>query len=176
MNMVDSIQSLNNGTQDVLDVCRDIRLMCAELHHYYADLFVGDRAAMLFWKRTALGEENHAKEFDLIAKLRRQKIIHSIHCDLIDAEIALIYLQSLIEKTKQIFPSFAEALETSIKLEEKLSRFHLQNIVKFADPSFCNQFTKVIQADQERIALFKKTYEELEARRQDNSFQCDLTI
>ena len=77
---------------------------------------------------------------------------------------------------RELGASSREGSRVSIKLEEKLSRFHLQNIVKFADPSFCNQFTKVIQADQERIALFKKTYEELEAPRQDNSFQCDLTI
>jgi rubrerythrin len=90
--------------------------------------------------------------------------------------IAFVYLRSLIEKTKQNPPSLAEALNTSIKLEEKLSRFHLQNIVKFADSCFRKQFTKVIQAEQERIASFRKAYEQLVAPLSDNSFQCDLTI
>ncbi len=162
--------------QDILEVCRDIRLKCAELYHYYADLFVNDRAALLFWKRIAMGEENHAKEFTLIAKLRRQNIIHSFQCDQIDAEIALVYLGSLIEKARQNPPSLADALSISIRLEEKLSRFHLQNIVKFTDPSFRKQFTRVIQAVQERIASFRKAYEQLVAPQPDNSFQCDLTI
>jgi rubrerythrin len=174
--MTNLTKSLSAGTQDILDVCREIRLVCAELHHYYADLFVNDRAALLFWKRIAMGEENHAKEFDLIAKLRRQNLVHSFRSDLLDAEIALIYLRSLIERTKQNPPSLAEALRTSIKLEEKLSPFHLQNIVKFVDSSFRKQFTGLIQAEQERIASLRKAYEKLLAPASDNSFQCDLTI
>lgn len=174
--MTNLTSSLRNGSQDILDICRDIRLLSAELHHYYADLFVNDRAALLFWKRTALAEENDAKEFALIAKLRRQKVIHSFRSDLLDVEIALIYLRSLIERTKQNPPSLAEALSTSIKLEEKLSRFHLQNIVIFADSSFRKQFTRVIQSDEARIASFRKAYEQLVAPQPDHSFQCDLTI
>jgi len=174
--MTNLTSNLSKGPQDILDVCRDIRLICAELHHYYADLFVNDRAALLFWKRTAMGEENHAKEFTLIAKLRRQNVIHSFRSDLLDAEIALIYLQSLLERIKQNPPSLAEALSSSIKLEEKLSRFHIQNIVKFSDSSFRKQFSKVIRADQERIASLRKAYEELLAPQPDSSFQCDLTI
>ena len=77
--------SLSDLRQDILDVCSCIRSTCAELYHFYADLFVNDRAAFLFWKRVAMGEENHAKEFTLIAKLKRQKIIHSFQSDLIDA-------------------------------------------------------------------------------------------
>ncbi len=174
--MTYSTNSLSNLRRDILEVCRDIRLMCAELYHFYADLFVDDRAALLFWKRIAMGEENHAKEFSLIAKLRRQNIIQSFGSDSIDAEIALVYLRSVIDKTRQNPPSIAEALSTSIRLEEKLSRFHLQNIVKFADPSFRRQFTKVIQAEQERIASFRKAYEQLVVPKPDSSFQCDLTI
>ena len=168
--------SLSDLRQDILDVCSCIRSTCAELYHFYADLFVNDRAAFLFWKRVAMGEENHAKEFTLIAKLKRQKIIHSFQSDLIDAEIALFYLQSLIEKTRQNPPSLEDALSTSIKLEEKLSRFHLQNLVEFTDPSFRKQFTKMIQTDQERIESFRKAYEQLVAPQSDSSFQCDLTL
>ena len=168
---------LSKGTQDILEVCRDIRFMCAELHHYYAELFVEDRAALLFWKRTALGEENHAKEFDLIVKLRRQHVIKSSRSDLLlDAKIALIYLQSIIERTKQNLPSFAEALKTSVNIEEKLTRFHLQNIVTFSDPCFPKQFTRLIQAEQERKESFKKAYDQLLTHQPDNGFQCDLTF
>ncbi len=174
--MTSLTNSLSNLRQDILEVCRDIRLTCAELYHYYADLYVLDRAAFIFWKRIAMGEENHAKEFTLIAKLKRQNIIHTVGSDPIDAEIALIYLRSIIEKTRQNPPSVEEALSTSIKLEEILSPFHLQNIVAFTDSSFRKQFTKVIQAEQERIATFRKAYEQLVPPRLDYCFQCDLTI
>jgi hypothetical protein len=174
--MLDPTKSLSNGAQDILDVCRDIRLMCAELHHYYADLFVDVRSALLLWKRTALGEKNQAKELAVIANHRCQKVIHSFRRELLDAEIALIYLRSLIERTKHNPPSLVEALKTSIKLEEKLTRFNIQNIMEFTGNSLSKQFTKVIQVEQERIASFRNAYKQLVAPQLDNSFQCDLAF
>jgi rubrerythrin len=104
-------------------------------------------------------EENNAKEFALIAKLRRQNVIQSLRVDLVDAEIALIYLQTLLDRIKENPPSPEEALRTSIKLEEKLSPFQLNNIVEFTDPSFQKLFAVVVKADQDRITIFRKAYD-----------------
>lgn len=159
--MVKLTASIKDGTQDVLEICQNIKLKCAELHHYYAELFKDDRDSLLLWKRTAMEEENNAKEFALIAKLRRQNVIHSLRVDLVDAEIALIYLQTLLDRTKENPPSPEEALRTSIKLEEKLSPFQLNNIVEFTDPSFQQLFAVVVKADQDRITIFRKAYDQL---------------
>lgn len=159
--MAELTASIKDGTQDVLEVCQNIKLKCAELHHYYAELFMDDRESLLLWKRTAMEEENNAKEFALIAKLRRQNVIHSLRVDLVDAEIALIYLQTLLDRIKENPPSPEEALRTSIKLEEKLSPFQLNNIVVFTDPSFEKLFTVVAKADQDRITIFRKAYDQL---------------
>jgi hypothetical protein len=157
----DITTSIMEGSQDVLEACQSIKLMCAEIHHYFAEIFKDDRPTLLFWKRTAMEEENNAKEFALIAKLRRQNVINSIRIDLVDAEIALIYLRSLLEKMKNTPPSPEEALKTSIRLEEKITSYHLGNIVEFADPSFQKLFEAAFLADQERIIIFRKAYEEL---------------
>jgi len=157
----DITTSIMDGTQDVLEVCQSIKLMCAEIHHYFAELFKDDRPTLLFWKRTAMEEENNAKEFALIAKLRRQNVIHSLRIDLVDAEIALIYLRTLLERMKDNPPSHEEALRTSIKLEEKITTYHLNNIVEFSDPSFRKLFAAALLADQDRIIIFRKAYDQL---------------
>jgi rubrerythrin len=159
--MVELSASISDGSQDVLEVCQHIKLKCAELHHYFAELFKEDRDSLLLWKRTAMEEENNAKEFALIAKLRRQNVIQSLRVDLVDAEITLIYLQTLLDRIKEHPPSPEEALRTSIKLEEKLWSFHLNNIVEFTDPSFQKLFTVVVKAEQDRITIFRKAYDQL---------------
>lgn len=153
--------SIMEGSQDVLEVCQSIKLMCAEIHHYFAEIFKDDRPILLFWKRAAMEEENNAKEFALIAKLKRQNVIHSLRIDLVDAEIALIYLRTLMERLKKDPPSHEEALLTSIKLEEKITPYHLNNIVEFSDPSFRKLFAAALLADQDRIIMFRKAYEQL---------------
>jgi hypothetical protein len=157
----DATTSIMDGSQDVLEVCQGIKLMCSEIHHYFAEIFKDDRPTLLFWKRTAMEEENNAKEFALIAKLKRQNVINSLRVDLIDAEIALIYLRTLLERLKKDPPSPEEALRTSIKLEEKITPYHLNNIVEFADPSFRKLFSAALLADQDRIIIFRKAYEQL---------------
>ena len=157
----DITTSIMEGSQDVLEVCQSIKLMCAEIHHYFAEIFKDDRPTLLFWKRTAMEEENNAKEFALIAKLRRQNVIHAIRIDLVDAEIVLIYLRSLLERMKKDPPSPEGALRTSIRLEEKIAPYHLNNIVEFADPSFRKLFAAALLADQERIIIFRKAHDQL---------------
>jgi hypothetical protein len=157
----DITTSIMDGTQDVLEVCQSIKLMCADIHHYFAELFKDDRPTLLFWKRTAMEEENNAKEFALIAKLKRQNVIHSLRVDLVDAEITLLYLRTLLERMKENPPSPEEALRSAIRLEEKITPYHLNNIVEFADPSFRKLFAAALMADQDRIIIFRKTYDQL---------------
>ena len=176
MNTPISTIALDNGMQDVLDVCQTIRIECAELHHYYSDLFGNDRTVMLFWKRTALEEESSAREFAICARLWRRKAIHSFRVDPLDAQIALIYVKSVAEKYRAIPPSPADALKSSISLEEKLARFQLHNIVKFTEPSFHRLFDRVKMADRNRIISFRKAYEELEKPDPDHGFQSDSIL
>ena len=106
-------------------------------------------------------EENNAKEFALIAKLRRQNVINSLRIDLVDAEIALLYLRTHLDRIKENPPSPEEALRTSVKLEEKITPYHLNNIVEFADPSFRKLFATALLADQDRIIILRKAYDQL---------------
>ena len=152
---------LADGTHDVFDLCQKIKFVSAELHHYFAELFKDDRSSLLFWKRTAMEEENNAKEFALIAKLRRQNIVHSLRIDPVEAEVIYIFLQTLIERMKEQPPNPEEALRTAVKVEEKITPFHLNNMVQFSDNSFRKLFSAAILADQERVETFRRAIDRL---------------
>jgi hypothetical protein len=151
---------MTEGSRDALDVCQKIKFMSAELHHFFADAFRDDRKTLLFWKRTAMEEENNAKEFALIGKLKRQNVIDSLRIDLVDAEVTLIFLETLLEKMKEHPPSPGEALKIAIRVEEKITPFHLGSIVRFSDPSFKKLFAAAMLSDQERIEIFRRAAEE----------------
>ena len=152
---------LADGTHDVLDLCQKIKFMSAELHHYFADLYKEDRDSLLLWKRIAMEEENNAKEFALVAKLKRQNVIHSLRIEPVEAEVMYIYLQTLLEKLKELPPSPKDALEIAIKVEEKLTPFHMNSIIKFSDPSFRKLFYAAILSDRQRIETFRKSLKQM---------------
>jgi rubrerythrin len=140
-----------------------VEFACAELYHYFAELFKDDRDVFLLWLKTAMEEENHARLFALVAKLRRSNIVETIRIDLIDAEVALIYVRSLIEKMKENPPSLEEALRLSIDLEEKLDGFMMGNVLGFADPSYEKSFLAITNADNRHVESLQQAYNKLMA-------------
>jgi rubrerythrin len=152
---------IRRRTEDVLEICEHIELACAELYHYFADLFKNERGDMLLWLKTAMEEENHAMQFTLIAKLKRQKIISSIQIDPVDAEITLIYIRSLIEKSKKTPPTQKEALQLAINLENKMAALHIENVITFVDPSYEITFLAISQSDRKHLESLQEAYDRL---------------
>lgn len=89
------------GKKDVLEVCETVELACAKLYHNFADLFKDDRECLLLWLKTAMEEENHARLFALVRKLRRNDIIETIQIDSVQAREILLYVRSLIKKVRK---------------------------------------------------------------------------
>jgi rubrerythrin len=153
--------SIGLGTKDVLEVCQTVELSCAELYHYFAELFKDDRGSFLLWLKTAMEEENHARLFALVAKLRRSNIVESIRIELVDAEVTLIYVRSLIEKVKRDPPSLEEALRLAIDLETKLDGFMIENVINFADESYEKSFLAITNADAKHLESLQEAYQSL---------------
>ena len=155
--------SIGLGTKDVLEVCQAVELSCAELYHYFAELFKDDRGSFLLWLKTAMEEENHARLFALVAKLRRNNIVESIRIELVDAEVTLLYVQSLIKTVKKNPPSLKDALRIAIDLEKKLDGFMMENIINFADESYEKSFLAITHADSKHLESLQEAYQALTA-------------
>ena len=153
--------SIGTGTKDVLEVCQTVELSCAELYYYFADLFKDDRESYLLWLKTAMEEENHARLFELVAKLRHSNIVGSIRTELIDAEDTLLYVRSLIDKVTNHPPSQKEALRIAIDLEKMLDSFMLEKVIRFADQSYEKSFLAITNTDSRHLKSLKDVYDHL---------------
>lgn len=153
--------SMGLGTLDVLDVCQAVEMSCAELYHYFAGLFKDDRESFQLWLKTAMEEENHARLFGLIAKLRHKTVIESIRIELIDAEISLLYVQSLVDRVKMHPPSLEEALRIAIDLEKKMDGFMLEKIVVFADDSYERSFQAISNPGSRHVESLQEAYDRI---------------
>lgn len=151
--------SIGLGSKDVLEVCQTLELSCAELYHYFAEIFKDDRDIFLLWLKTAMEEENHARLFALVAKLRRSNIIESIRVDLVDAEVTLLYVRSLIDRVRKQPPALEEALRLAIDLEKKLGGFLIENVIGFADASYEKSFLAITNADSRHLESLQDAYE-----------------
>lgn len=155
--------SMGPGTKDVLEVCETVELNCAALYHYFADLFKEDRDSFRLWLKTAMEEENHAMLFALLGKLRRSNVIESIPIELVEAEVTLLYVRSLIENVRKNPPSVEEALRIAIDLETKLGSFMTENVVKFADQSHEKSFLAITTSGRKHLEELQEAYNRISA-------------
>lgn len=150
---------IGTGTSDVLELCQTLELACAELYHHFAELYKEDRDTLLLWLKTAMEEENHARLFALLAKLRRNNVVASIRVELVDAEVTLIYVRSLLEKVKKNPPALEEALRLAIDLERKMDPFMMENVVEFVDESYQKSFLAITNSDSRHVESLQAAYE-----------------
>jgi len=143
----------------VLELCQTLELACAELYHHFAELYKEDRDTLLLWLKTAMEEENHARLFALLAKLRRNNVVASIRVELVDAEVTLIYVRSLLEKVKKNPPALEEALRLAIDLERKMDPFMMENVVEFVDESYQKSFLAITNSDSRHVESLQAAYE-----------------
>jgi rubrerythrin len=150
----------------ILEICGDIELHCAELYRYYAEIFLENPELSGMWTKTAQEEDNHASQFVLAIKLRRQGMIGSVAVDPYKAENTLRIIKSVYAGVRQNKPAVIDALRSAIKLEERLEEFHMTTVALFTDEAHKNLFNAMMQADQHHLAIIEAAYQkELTARK-----------
>ena len=115
------------------DVCSKIEGLCAELYHYYSELFLENEEASRLWKKTALDEENHQKMIELANRLRKDCEFELI------ADIEKPYrvynkLSAFVAHVRQFPPAIVPAFKNAIEMEEALYDLHIESSVKFKEP------------------------------------------
>ena len=159
-------QHKQSGSSDVLEVCTAIEMARAQLFHLFADLFKGERESLLLWLNAAMEEENHARLFTLMAKLRSHGIIDSIHLERAEAEAALKHIRSLIRKVKKSPPTHEEALLMAINLENRFHGIMVKEVITFADESYAKLFLPVTKSDIRCLETLQQAYERIVAQPQ----------
>jgi len=135
-----------------LEVCIDIEGLCADLYHHYSRIYSDIPEAALLWKKTALEEENHQKQFELALRLLNEtefevskdslKRAYSIQCKLL----------KLVAHVKANKPELLTAVSKAVDMEEQLADLHAHSSLKFKDESMRNLFSALSNADRDHVA------------------------
>jgi rubrerythrin len=138
--------------EDFLNACISIEGLCANLYHHYSRIYADIPEAVRLWKKTALEEENHQKQFELALRLLKQtefevsmeslKRVHGVRK-------RLLQLSAHIQKNK---PELVTAVSKALEMEEELADLHAQSSLNFKDVSMQNLFKALSEADRDHVA------------------------
>jgi len=132
------------------DVCAGIEGLCAKLYHYYSDIYKDNDEVSRLWAKTALEEENHQKQFELVNRLR-DDIGFDLNAD-IDRTVRIHQkLGTLLEHVRLNPPDLVTALSRAIEMEENLADLHLDSSVSFHDESIKAMFLALREFDQDHV-------------------------
>ena len=145
----------------VLEICRDVELANAALYHYFAEIFSSDNEVAALWNKTALEEENHARQFVLGIKMRKEQIVEALSIDGSKAKDLLNFVKSLSAQMRTSPPDKVEALRIAINLEERLAGFHMTTVSGFADNNLKKLFTAMMKTDDHHVEKLHEMHRRL---------------
>lgn len=145
----------------VLEICRDVELANAALYHYFAEIFSSDNEVAALWNKTAREEENHAKQFVLGIKMRKEQIVEALSIDGSKAKDLLNFVKSLSAQMRTSPPDKVEALRIAINLEERLVGFHMTTVSGFADNNLKKLFTAMMKTDDHHVEKLHEMHRRL---------------
>ena len=136
------------------DVCSKIEKLCAELYHYYSELFIENEEGSRLWKKTALDEENHQKMFELANRLRKDCEFELI-ADIERAYRVYNRLSAFVSHVREFPPDIVQALTNAIEMEEAIDDLHVESSVKFKEQQTMIMFKALRGDDREHIKALR---------------------
>lgn len=159
--MVDASGKKNLEAGRVLEICRDIESVNAQLYDYFAEIFSEDQEISELWRKTAREEENHARQFVLALKMRREQMVDTLYVDGSTAENTLSLVRAIYEEVRISRPTLIDALKSAITLEANLGKFHMTTVGHFVEESHKKLFSAMMKADKRHVEALKECYQRL---------------
>jgi hypothetical protein len=152
-------------TLKMLDGCEEVENMIAEIYHIFADHFHENTKLSRYWRRTALEEENHARQVNLAKKTKDSIVWVSIEAWR-QVFVVQDQLRDTLERIRLSPPSLEEALLFSIVSEEQIDNLHMTNAILMREKSGNDLFVAMMNEDREHSLWFKEALVQLQAARQ----------
>jgi len=135
-----------------LKVCMGIEDLCADLYYHYSELYKDIPEASQLWRKTALEEEDHRRQFEFALRLMHE-IDFEISKDTLKRafmiQCKLLKLKDHIKDTKiELVTAITKALE----MEESLADLHAHTSLTFKDESIQRLFKSLSEADHGHVA------------------------
>lgn len=139
------------ASKTFLEVCIGIEGLCAELYHFYSDIYEDIPEASRLWKKTALEEENHQKQFELVLALLNEAEFEVPKESLKRAFSIQNRLQQLLVHVKVNKPELLKAVSVAVEMEEKLADMHVHTALNFREDSMQRLFKALSDADRDHV-------------------------
>jgi rubrerythrin len=147
----------SSGIGHLIDTCRRIEGTLASLYTYFEELHRETPEIAAMWRKTAMEEENHMRQFELASKLPSP--ITEANVDVLAADQLLEQLRELDARMRRLAPPPVEALRTAIEVERSLARYHMHTIGSFGDPGTQKMFKAMMAADRGHAEALLQTLE-----------------
>ena len=135
-----------------LEVCIGIEGLCADLYHYYSEIYVDIPEASQFWKKTALEEENHKRQFEMALRLMNESEFEVTKDGLKRAYAVQYKLLKLIDHVKVNQPELLTAVSKAVDMEGQLAELHAHTSLLFKEKSMHTLFRSLSEADQGHVS------------------------
>jgi len=135
-----------------LEVCMGIEKLCADVYHYYSEIYEDIPEASSLWKKTALEEENHQMQFGLALRMLSGTEFEVPQESLKRAYSVQHKLLDLINHVKDTRPDLLTAVSKAVEMEEKLADLHAYTALHFNDESMQKLFKSLSKADHSHIS------------------------
>lgn len=142
--------------KNFLEVCVGIERLCADVYYYYSEIYEDNPEASSLWKKTALEEENHQKQFELALRMLNEAEFEVPKESLERAysiQYNLLKLMNLIKNTK---PDLLIAVSKAVEMEEKLADLHVHAALEFKEESMQKMFNAMSKADHDHVAALQR--------------------
>lgn len=112
------------------------------------------------WKKTALEEENHARQFDLALRTKGAGM-RGVKTDVTKAAANLQKVDAFLDQVLASKPTSEQALQMAIRLEELLAALHISTMVAFDDPGLKRFFESLMEFDNGHLSSLEDTLEKM---------------
>jgi rubrerythrin len=139
-----------------LEICMGIEEICAGLYHFYSDIYKDIPEASGLWKKTALEEEYHRKQFELALRQLYEVELEVSEDSLKQAYSIQYKLLILMNHIRSNKPELLTAISMAVEMEEELADLHENTAIIFKDESMQNLFTFLGDTDREHAAALQR--------------------
>ena|SRR5450631_2329067 len=135
-----------------LEVCMGIEGLCADMYHYYSEIYVDVPEASKLWKKTVIEEENHQKHFELALRLSDEMEFDVSEESLERAYKIQYKLLKLTNHVRSKKPELHVAVSKAVEMGAKLADLHVYNALNFKDESLQKMFKAMSEADSNHVS------------------------
>jgi hypothetical protein len=144
------------ASRTFLEICRGIERLCADLYHFYSDIYEDIPEAASLWKKTALEEENHQMQFELALRLMDETEFEVSKESLKRAFSIQTKLLKLTDHVKGNKPELLMAVSKAVEMEDQLANLHVHTSIKFKEESMQKLFKALGDDDYEHVAALQR--------------------